>query len=92
MRNIIICLVALVVFSGCGDLGNKIDRKAIEYIDRDYKVTTTTGFFEREWDVKDGKITSDPEKGYYLFWATIDGDSDEKYVQVPIKITIIEEM
>ena len=40
--------------------------------------------------VRDGKVTSEPEKGYYFFW--IEKGGEKYYVQTPIARTYIEEM
>jgi hypothetical protein len=40
--------------------------------------------------VLDGKVTSEPGKGYYYFWATKEGN--KFYVQTPIGRTYIEEL
>lgn len=41
----------------------------------------------RVYHVKNGKVTSVPEKGYYVFYPIIDGD--KQMVQSPIQITTI---
>ena len=40
--------------------------------------------------VQDGKVTSEPEKGYYYFWVVEQGK--KRYVQTPIARTYIEEI
>jgi hypothetical protein len=40
--------------------------------------------------VRNGKVTAEPEKGYYYFWATLNGK--KLYVQTPIGRSYIEEI
>ena len=54
---------------------------------------THTGFepvLAESWEVLDGKVTTEPDKGYYYFWATVNGN--KVYVQTPIARTYIEEV
>ena len=84
----IICLAAL---AGCsGDQQNKLSRVGVSWLDGDYRVTYADGQHVKSWEVREGKITSDAQKGYYYFWAAIDGK--QTYVQTPIERTYIEEM
>ena len=49
------------------------------------------GWEELELEVvRDSKVTSEPEKGYYFFWVK-DGKK-RYYVQTPIARTYIEEI
>ncbi len=95
MNKLVVVLIALALscIVGCGDMWNMFSRKKMENFDGDYKVTTFDDSFVREWEVKDGKVTSEVEKGYYYFWAIDPNDEDEElYIQTPMNKTIIEEM
>ncbi|HIF18039.1 MAG TPA: hypothetical protein EYG50_09845 [Cycloclasticus sp.] len=85
-------LTLLILFAnGCSEeQQNKISRLGVSWLEGDYKVTFIEGSYKKEWAVKESKVTSDPQKGYYFFWVKKDGKS--KYVQVPIARTIIEEI
>lgn len=93
-RSVKIKIAAVIITAGllvasCGDAGNRIARKGLEF-GGNYKITFVEYETKRVWFVKGGKITSEPDKGYYFFWADVDGK--QKYVQVPIGGTIIEEI
>ena len=88
-------LLILMVIGGyffmTGDFKNKMSRKSVEFMAGDYAVTTSLyGGHTKTWQVKSGKITTVPEKGYYLFWAKT--EQGNQYVQVPIGCTMIEEI
>ncbi len=53
-------------------------------------MTYADGEHVKVWEVRDGKVTSEPAKGYYFFWAKQDGKTF--YVQTPIGRTYIEEI
>lgn len=81
----------LVTAAGCSEeQQNRIARVGVTWLEGDYRVTYASGEHVKSWEVKDGKVTSDPERGYYYFWAQIDGK--KAYVQTPIARTYIEEM
>lgn len=84
-------LVCVLALAGCSeDQQNKISRVGVSWLDGDYRVTYADGQHVKSWEVRDGKVTSDPQKGYYYFWAMIDGK--KAYVQTPIERTYVEEM
>ena len=90
-RRILCPIACLVALAGCsGDQQNKLSRVGVSWLDGDYRVTYASGEHVKSWEVRDGKITSDPQKGYYYFWAVIDGK--QAYVQTPIERTYIEEI
>ncbi len=68
---------------------NKLSRLGVSWLEGDYNVTYAEGGHVKTWRINDGKVTSDPTKGYYYFWATQDGE--KIYVQTPIERTYIEE-
>ncbi len=81
----------IVLTTGCTqEQQNRISRLGVTFLEGDYRVTYADGEHVKSWIVKDGKVTSEPEKGYYYFWATIDGK--KRYVQTPILRTYIEEL
>jgi hypothetical protein len=53
-------------------------------------VTYADGQHVKSWEVRDSKVTSEPDKGYYFFWVR----KGEKryYVQTPIARSYIEEI
>lgn len=82
----------LAALSGCSqDAQNRLSRMGVSYLDGDYRVTFASGTYSKSWDILDGKITSEPDKGYYFFW-TRDANGKQKYVQVPIDRAVIEEL
>ncbi len=95
MKNTILLLSLLVGFSGlygCSEEAqNKLSRIGITWLEGDYKITFANGSHTQSWLVKDGKVTSDPEKGYYYFWAVQD-NGKKYYVQTPITNSYIEEI
>lgn len=95
MRISLITSVLLVFFSavltGCSEeQQNKMSRLGVTWLEGDYKVTYADGSHAKSWLVRDGKVTTEPAKGYYYFWAEVDGKS--MYVQTPIGRTYIEEI
>jgi hypothetical protein len=81
----------LLGLSGCSEeQQNKLSRLGVTWLEGDYKVTYADGSHAKEWIIKGGKVTTDPAKGYYYFWATSDGK--KFYVQTPIGRSYIEEL
>ena len=85
-------LVALMLgLSGCSEeQQNRLSRLGVTWLEGDYKVTYADGSHVKEWIIKNSKVTSDPDKGYYYFWATVDGK--KVYVQTPIERSYLEEI
>ena len=87
------CLIIVVLvwaLVGCSqEMQNKISRKQVEWLEGDYLVTFAEGSTVKIWEVHDGKITSTQGKGYYFFWAMVNGK--KRYIQTPIVRTVIEE-
>ena len=69
---------------------NKLSRLGVTWLEGNYRVTYADGSHVKSWVVEDGKVTSEPGKGYYYFWAIVDGK--KVYVQTPIGRSYIEEM
>jgi len=87
----LLLIIALVTLSACTEeQQNKLSRIGVTWLEGDYKVTYAEGGHVKSWIVKGGKVTSEPAKGYYYFWARQNGE--KTYVQTPIERTYIEEI
>lgn len=81
----------VVVLAGCSqEQQNRISRIGVSWLEGNYRVTYADGSHVKSWLVRDGKVTSEPGKGYYFFWAEVDGK--RRYVQTPIGRSYIEEI
>lgn len=91
MTRILPLLFALLLLGGCSEeQQNRLGRLGVTWLEGDYRVTYADGEHAKVWEVRDGKVTSEPAKGYYFFWAKQDGKTF--YVQTPIDRTYIEEI
>ena len=89
-RTLLIVCLGLWL-SGCSEeQQNRLTRLGVTWLEGDYRVTYADGQHVKSWDVRDGKVTSEPEKGYYFFWIKQGGE--RLYVQTPIARTYIEEL
>ncbi len=89
--GLVVSFSLLTLLSACSEeQQNKLSRLGVTWLEGDYKITYADGSHVKEWVVNDGKVTSESAKGYYFFWATIDGK--KSYVQTPIVRTYIEEI
>lgn len=87
----ILLIFFVAVLSGCSEeQQNKISRLGVTWLEGDYKVTYADGSHVKSWIVRDGKVTTEPSKGYYYFWANENGKL--QYVQTPIGRSYIEEI
>ena len=87
----ILVITSLLLLAGCSEeQQNKLSRIGVTWLEGDYHVTYADGEHAKTWTVDSGKVTSDPAKGYYYFWAVKDGK--KFYVQTPIARTYIEEI
>ncbi len=88
MKNtkFIVLGIAVLVISGC-DFINRSSRTMDTMLGGDYEVHVHG--FEKPFQVNNGKITSQPDKGYYIFYPIIDGK--KRLVQSPIHLTTIIE-
>lgn len=88
MRNtkLIVLSIIVSIISGC-DFINRSSRTMDTMLGGDYEVHIQG--FEKPFYVENGKITSQPDKGYYIFYPTINGK--RKLVQSPINLTTIIE-
>jgi hypothetical protein len=88
MKYKILVLTFLALFiSGC-DKVNQASRTMDTMLGGDYKVIVQG--IDEPFFVKNDKVTSIPEKGYYVFYHIIDGK--ERLVQSPIQLTTIIKM
>jgi hypothetical protein len=86
-----VLLAALLSAAGCSEeTQNRLSRMGVTWLEGDYRVTFAAGSHLLSWEVRSGKVTSEPDKGYYYFWATVDGK--KVYVQTPIARSYIEEI
>jgi hypothetical protein len=83
-------LMALALVACSEEQQNKLSRLGVTWLEGDYRVTYADGSHVKSWVVEDGKVTSEPQKGYYYFWANVGGK--KVYVQTPIGRTYIEGM
>ncbi|MBD3609820.1 MAG: hypothetical protein HUJ30_04665 [Gammaproteobacteria bacterium] len=84
-------ILSLFLLSACSEeQQNKLSRLGVTWLEGDYHVTFAEGNHKKTWTVIDGKVTSEPQKGYYYFWAIENGR--KMYVQTPIERTYIEEI
>mgnify|MGYP000883376891 CR=1 FL=1 len=88
MKYKILVLTFLALFmSGC-DKVNQASRTMDTMLGGDYKVIVQG--IDEPFFVKNDKVTSVPEKGYYVFYPIIDGK--ERLVQSPIQLTTVIKM
>ncbi len=93
MRLILIAVIAstIMLLGGCSEeQQNKLSRLGVTWMEGNYKVTFVEGSHVKVWNIIDSKVTSDPQKGYYYFWA-INEAGKKFYVQTPIIRTYVEE-
>jgi len=84
-------LISCLFLSACSEeQQNKLSRLGVTWLEGDYKITYADGSHVKSWEVRDGKVTSEPDKGYYYFWTKINGK--KRYVQTPIARSYIEEI
>lgn len=83
MKITLIFIASLLLF-GCDKINNTT-RTLDTMLGGDYDVYIHG--HPEVYRVKGGKVTSVPEKGYYVFYPTIDGK--RRLVQSPIQLTTI---
>ncbi len=92
MKRLIPIALTLLLLGGCSEeQQNKISRLGVTWLEGNYRVTYADGQHVKSWIVRDGKVTSEPGKGYYYFWVR-DDKGKRRYVQTPIGRTYIEEI
>lgn len=91
MKKIITGFILLFLLSACSEeQQNKISRLGVSWLEGNYKVTYADGQHVKSWIIRDSKVTSEADKGYYYFWVDVNGS--KRYVQTPIERTYIEEI
>ena len=91
MKKLLLCFALIVLLNGCSEeQQNRLSRIGVSWLEGNYKVTYADGNHVKSWLVRDGKVTSEPAKGYYYFWAIENGK--KFYVQTPIARSYIEEI
>lgn len=91
MSRALTLLAGLMIVTGCTEeTQNKLSRIGVTWLEGDYRVTFAEGQHLKQWEVRDSKVTSEPDKGYYYFWAVENGR--KIYVQTPIERSYIEEI
>ncbi|HEY9051259.1 MAG TPA: hypothetical protein VIQ03_06920 [Gammaproteobacteria bacterium] len=89
--NKFILLLPLVFMLGCSEeQQNRLSRLGVTWLEGNYRVTYADGSHVKSWIIRDGKVTSEPDKGYYYFWVIENGK--KHYVQTPIGRSYIEEI
>lgn len=87
-RSILLLLLGAAFTLGGCDKINNASRTMDTMLGGDYKVYIAG--IDRVYTIDNGKVTSVPEKGYYVFYATVNGK--KVLVQTPIATTVIEKM
>jgi len=91
MKKAVTLVILLLALTACSEeQQNKLSRLGVTWLEGNYKVTFTEGTHMKTWIIKDGKVTTEPAKGYYYFWTNVDGKN--RYVQTPIARSYIEEI
>lgn len=89
--SVSLLLATTLLMAACSEeQQNKLSRLGVTWLEGDYRVTFAEGNHLKSWTILDGKVTTEPEKGYYYFWATENGR--KIYVQTPIIRSYIEEI
>ncbi len=89
--RLLLLILTLLFMAGCSEeQQNKLSRLGVTWLEGNYRVTYAVGDHVKSWEVIDGKVTSEPAKGYYYFWTRVDGK--KRYIQTPIERTYIEEI
>jgi len=91
MKALLLSLILISLLSACSEeQQNRLSRLGVSWLEGNYKVTYADGAHVKSWIIRDSKVTSEPSKGYYYFWAIENGK--KRYVQTPIARTYIEEI
>lgn len=91
MRTVLLIACLALLLTGCSEeQQNRLSRLGVTWLEGDYRITYADGNHVKSWTVRGGKVTSEPDKGYYYFWA--DDGKGAYYVQTPIARTYIEEI
>lgn len=89
--GILLLLLLALLQGGCTEeQQNRLSRLGVTWLEGNYRVTYADGVHVKVWEVRNGKVTSEPDKGYYFFWVT--EGNQRYYVQTPIARSYIEEI
>lgn len=83
-------VLALTLVACTEEQQNRLSRLGVTWLEGNYRITYADGSHVKNWEVFNSKVTSEPDKGYYYFWATVEGE--KVYVQTPIARSYIEEI
>jgi hypothetical protein len=90
-KRALLIFFLLTLLAGCSEeQQNRLSHIGVSWLEGNYRVTYADGNHVKSWTVIDGKVTSEPAKGYYFFWARNNGK--KYYVQTPIARSYIEEI
>jgi major membrane immunogen (membrane-anchored lipoprotein) len=74
MLSRLVLIVSLLMLSACSEeQQNKLTRLGVTWLEGDYRVTYADGEHVKSWIILDGKVTTEPAKGYYYFWEKRNG-------------------
>jgi hypothetical protein len=91
LKTTFAALSLALVLTGCSEeQQNKLGRLGVTWLEGNYRITFAAEGHVKSWELRGGKVTTEAVKGYYYFWATVDGKT--RYVQTPIERTYIEEI
>jgi len=89
-KLLLLFLIGFLLIGCSEEQQNRLSRLGVTWLEGNYRVTYADGAHVKTWEVRDGKVTSEPEKGYYYFWVR--EGKKRYYVQTPIARTYIEEI
>jgi len=91
MSRFLLLLIAGLLLGGCTEeQQNRLNRLGVTWLEGNYRVAYADGAHVKSREVRDGKVTSEPEKGYYDF--RVREGKQRYYVQTPIARSYIEEI
>lgn len=88
---VLILLLSIGFIFISGDTENRFSRLGVSYFDGDYVITHYGMSGINVWLVDNGKVTSEPDKGYYHTRVRVGPGKKNAYLQLPIMNTVIEE-
>ena len=87
---VLLIFVLLLLVACSEEQQNKLTRLGVTWLEGDYRVTFASGSHSKSWEIRGGKVTTEPTKGYYYFWAMT--ENGKQYVQTPIERSYIEQL
>jgi hypothetical protein len=68
MSRFLLSIWLILLLAGCTEeQQNRLTRLGITWLEGNYRVTYADGQHVKSWEVRDSKVTSEPDKGYYFF-------------------------